>query len=70
MVMAMVAMAGRKYRAGKHQQKQGCCKNLFHAPNVARSARREKRIWRSVSRRERGAGSGSNTERPTPTVHG
>jgi len=41
MVMAMVVMAGRKYRAGKHQQKQDCCKNLFHATNVARSVRQE-----------------------------
>jgi hypothetical protein len=41
MVMATVVTAGRKYRAGKHQQKQDCCKNLFHATNVARSARQE-----------------------------
>ena len=52
-VAAMMVMAGREHRAGKHQQKQGCCKNLFHATNVARSARREKRVSHSVSRRER-----------------
>jgi hypothetical protein len=35
-VMAMVVMRGREHRAGKHQQKQGSCENLFHAKTVAR----------------------------------
>jgi hypothetical protein len=34
MVVATMVMAGRKHRAGKHQQKQGNCEDLFHATNV------------------------------------
>jgi hypothetical protein len=34
MVVATMVMAGRKHRADKHQQKQGSCKDLFHATNV------------------------------------
>jgi hypothetical protein len=60
MVMAMMMMASRKYRAGEHHQKQGSCKNLFHGTNVAPTLRSAKRIQRPVSRDARGAGSRTN----------
>jgi hypothetical protein len=62
MVVAMMVMASRKNRAGKHQQKQSRCKNLFHGTNVARRHRQSKRIQSSASREERAMGSGSKAE--------
>jgi hypothetical protein len=35
----MMVVRGGERRAGKHQQHQGCEKNLFHGMNVARTGR-------------------------------
>jgi hypothetical protein len=53
MVMAMMVTAGGECRGGKHHQKQGCGKNLFHAKNVARTLRREKPIPRHAPKEAR-----------------
>jgi hypothetical protein len=46
-VRAMVMMShGSEHRAGKHHQKQGSQKNLFHGMNVAR--KRHKRQYPKV----------------------
>jgi len=44
MVVTMMVTAGGECRGGKHHQKQGCSEKLFHAKNVARLVRHEKRI--------------------------
>ena len=38
-VVAMVVAGGERW-SGKHHQKQGSCKNLFHGTNVALSSRK------------------------------
>jgi hypothetical protein len=52
-VVAMVVAGGERW-SGKHHQKQGSCKNLFHGTNVARRPLREKVIHHSASRDARG----------------
>jgi hypothetical protein len=54
MVVTTMVMAGGKSRSGEHHQKQGCCKNLLHAKNVARTPRREKCIQARASKEARG----------------
>jgi hypothetical protein len=54
MVVAMMVMHGGECRGGKHHQKQGSSEDLFHAPNVARPPRHEKRIQCRASREARG----------------
>jgi hypothetical protein len=65
-VMMVMMMAGRKHRAGKHQQKQGGKDNLFHGTNVAWTPRRRKCIQRSASREERGCGNWFRYGTPKP----
>jgi hypothetical protein len=50
MVVAMMVTAGGKSRSGKHHQKQGGGKNLFHATNVAWTRQQEKCFQHTVSR--------------------
>jgi hypothetical protein len=54
MVVAMMVMRGGECRGGKHHQKQGSCKNLLHAKNVARTPRREKCIQPHAPKEARG----------------
>ena len=54
MVATMMVMRSGECRGGKHHQKQGCCKNLFHAKNVARTPRREKCIPNRAPKEARG----------------
>jgi hypothetical protein len=54
MVATMMVMRSGECRGGKHHQKQGCCKNLFHAKNVARTPRREKCIQARAPKEARG----------------
>jgi hypothetical protein len=54
MVVAVMVMRGGECRGGKHHQKQGGCKNLFHAKNVARTLGREKCIPDRASKEARG----------------
>jgi hypothetical protein len=55
-VVTMMAMAGRKRRAGKRQKDQGGKQNLFHATNVAWTLRRGKSIPRGASKEALGVG--------------
>ena len=44
MVVVAMVMRGGECRRGKHHQKQGGSKDLFHATNVARPSQSEKWI--------------------------
>jgi hypothetical protein len=54
MVVATMVMRGGECRGGKHHQEQGCCENLLHAKNVARTPRREKCIHGRAPKEARG----------------
>jgi hypothetical protein len=57
-VVVTMVMAGGERWSGKHHQKQGSCKDLFHGTNVARRAGRGKVIHHGASRELRGRSTG------------
>jgi hypothetical protein len=66
MVVAIMVTAGGECRGGKHHQKQGCSKNLFHAKNVARTPWREKGIPERAPKESRGREQSSFRNRKRP----